>query len=152
MLKMLKYSATSLRRHGSPDPCQPLPFAFPPSPHPSSTTRSAAAPLELRRTAAGLRRTCHFTLLTLSTQDLSARSNRFSVELAAIASSTATIWHHLCRSASPTHICVATQALYPRRTQASNEYHLQNDISRPLLGRFHSSKASSGIFQTHCGH
>ena len=149
---MLKYGRGSYGRHGSPDPCQPLPFAFPPSPHPSSTTGSAAAPLELRRPAAGLRRTCHFTLLTLSTQDLSARSNRFSVELAAIASSTATIWHHLCRSASPTHICVATQALCPRRTQASNEYHLQNDISRPLLGRFHSSKASSGIFQTHCGH
>ena len=139
MLKMLKYSATSLRRHGSPDPWQPqLPFAFPPSPHPSSMTGSAAAPLELRRTAAELRRTCHFTLLTLSTQDLSARSNRCCAELAAVTSSTAAIWCHVHRSTSPANVVFApfysstawsntTRTLGPVRSQGTQADY---DLSR----------------------
>ena len=118
--------------------------------HENRTLRSRA-PAQKRVSAQLCRQTCHFTPCTGSSQDLSARSNRCCAEIVAVTSSTASVWHHVCRSTSPAHLWFVTQALCPRGTQAPNEHHLQSDIFRRLFGRFHSSKALPGIIQTCCG-
>ena len=124
----------------------------PTTPAHGHTTVRSRAPAHQRVSAELCRQTCHFTPCTGSSQDLSARSNRCCAEAVAVTSSTASVWHHVCRSTSPAHVWFVTQTPCPRRTQAPNEHHLQSDISRRLFGRFHSSKALSGIFQTCCGH